>query len=29
MTKRVVRASFMAHLRAGPDWPRGEQVTEP
>ena len=29
MTKRVVRVSFMAHLRAGPDWPRGEQETEP
>ena len=28
-TKRFVCASFMAHLRAGPDWPRGEQVTEP
>jgi hypothetical protein len=29
MTKRVVRASFMAHLRAGPNWSRGEQETEP
>ena len=29
MTKRVVRASFMAHLRAGLDWPRGERETEP
>ena len=29
MTKKVVRASFMAHLRAGLDWPRGERDTEP